>query len=180
MDTLQPSNSLDMPAGYEFLELKYEKSTNFNLNFYQRSFGIFGSKFGFVTGLGLRWNNYRFSNNIILSPDSSTIFGYADPVSNRAYAKSKLTAWYVTMPLLFELQTNGHHNANSFHIAAGVIAGIKLGSHSKQVYTINGSGKHKPKIHDDFHLQPFILDATVRVGWGSIKSLRNIFYYRNV
>lgn len=165
---LTPTNSLDLPAGYEFLELKYEKSTNFNLNFFQQSFGIFGNKFGFVTGLGLRWNNYRFSNNIVLSPDSTAIYGYSDQTSGRAYEKSKLTAWYLTMPLMFELQSNRHHDANSFHLTAGVIAGVRMGSHTKQIYTINGSGNHKPKIYDDFHLQPFILDATVRVGWGPL------------
>ena len=165
---LTPNNSLDMPAGYEFLELKYEKSTNFNLNFFQQSFGIFGNKFGLVTGLGLRWNNYRFSNNIVLSPDSAMIYGYQDQTAGRAYEKSKLTAWYLTMPLMFEFQTNRHHNVNSFHLTAGVIAGVRMGSHSKQVYTVNGSGKHKPKIYDSFYLQPFILDATVRVGWGPL------------
>ena len=165
---LTPNFGLDMPSGYEFMELKYEKSTNFNLNFFQQSFAIFGNKFGFVTGLGLRWNNYRFNNNIILDPDSSTFYGYADPITERAYEKSKLTAWYLMMPVLFEFQTNHYHRANSFHISVGVIGGIRMGSHSKQVYRVNGSGKHKPKVYDDFYLQPFILDATVRIGWGPL------------
>ncbi|MCK5846044.1 MAG: DUF2807 domain-containing protein [Bacteroidales bacterium] len=165
---LTPSQSIDMPTGYEFMELKYEKSTNFNINFFQQSFGIIGNKFGFVTGLGLRWNNYRFDNNIILDADSSVFYGYQDPRTERAYEKSKLTAWYLTMPILFEFQTNRHHNTNSFHLTAGVIGGIRMGSHSKQVYRVNGSGKHKPKVYDDFHLQPFILDATVRIGWGPL------------
>ncbi len=165
---LTPSFSIDMPAGYEFMELKYERSTNFNINFFQQSFGIIGNKFGFVTGLGLRWNNYRFDNNIILDGDSSMFYGYTDPTVERAYEKSKLTAWYLTMPILFEFQTDGHHNTSSFHLSMGVIGGVRMGSHSKQVYRVNGSGKHKPKIFDDFYLQPFILDATVRIGWGPL------------
>ena len=165
---LNSSQSLDMPVGYEFMELKYEKSTNFNLNFFQQSFGIFGNKFGIVTGLGLRWNNYRFDNNIVLNADSSSFYGYHDQDKEKSYEKSKLTAWYLTLPILFEFQTNRWHNASSFHLSAGVIGGIRMGSHSKQVYTVNGSGDHKPKVFDDFHLQPFILDATVRIGWGPL------------
>jgi len=165
---LTSDGSLDMPAGYEFMELKYEKSTNFNLNFFQQSFGIFGNKFGFVTGLGLRWNNWRFANNIVLSADSSRFYGEHYAGTDRSYEKSKLTAWYLMMPLMFEFQTNRHHNSSSFHLSAGVIGGVRLGSHSKQVYTINGSGAHKPKVYDDFYLQPFILDATVRIGWGPL------------
>ncbi len=165
---LTPSGSIDMPAGYEFMELKYEKSTNFNINFFQQSFGIFGNKFGFVTGLGIRWNNWRFANNIVLAADSSSFYGEHYPGTDRSYEKSKLTAWYLMMPIMFEFQTNRYHNSSSFHIAAGVIGGVRMGSHSKQVYTMNGSGDHKPKVYDDFHLQPFILDATVRIGWGPL------------
>ena len=72
------------------------------------------------------------------------------------------------LPLLLEYQTNSHHRANSFHIGIGVIGGIRLGSHTKQEYTTTGGGKQKQKIKDSFHLQPFILDATARIGWGPI------------
>ena len=164
---------LDMPKGYEFLELKYEKSTNFNINFFQQSFNIAGNKFGLVTGLGIQWYNYRFSNDIVLKADSSVIYGYHDNQSSKSYIKSKLTASYLVLPLLLEFQTNPHHNSRSFHISAGVIGGIRLGSHSKQVYTENGSGKTKPKTYDSFYLQPFRLDGTMRIGWGPLNLYAN-------
>lgn len=170
---LTPSGSLDMPKGYEFLELKYEKSANFNINFFQQSFNIIGEKLGLVTGLGIQWYNYRFQDNIVITPDSSTIYGSADTTNGRAYLKSKLTASYLVIPILFEYQTNSHHNANSFHISAGVIGGVRLGSHSKQVFTFNGGGKSKPKIYDSFYLQPFRLDATARIGWGPVNIYAN-------
>ena len=163
---MTPNGEINMPTGYEFLELKYENSRNFNLNFFQQSFNIAGNKFGFLTGLGFRWLNYRFANDVVLSGDSSTVYGYHDVDPTRSYTKSKLTAWYLTMPLLFEYQTNSHHLSNSFHIAVGVIGGLRLGSHSKHVFTTTGGGKQKNR--DAFHLQPFVLDATARVGWGPI------------
>ena len=165
---LTPQGSLNMPAGFEFMELKYEKSTNFNINFLQQSFNLAGNRFGLVTGLGIRWVNYRFSNNIVLSGDSAQIYGYHDTDPQKSYAKSKLTASYLTLPIIFEFQTNAHHRSNSFHLGVGVIGGVRLASHSKQVYTTPGGGKQKQKVHDSFHLQPFILDATARIGWGPI------------
>jgi hypothetical protein len=165
---MTPEGGINMPTGFEFLELKYEKSTNFNINFFQQSFNLAGNKLGLVTGLGIRWNNYRFANNVILSGDSSEIYGYPDTDPTRSYTKSKLTASYLMLPLLLEFQTNSHHRSNSFHIGLGVIGGVKMGSHTKQVYTTTGGGKQKQKTKDSFHLQPFILDATARVGWGPI------------
>lgn len=170
---LTQSGSLDMPKGYEFLELKYESSRNFNINFFQQSFNLAGEHFGFVTGLGFQWYNYRFQDNTVLVSDSSTIFGYQDTSSNRSYNKSKLTANYLVVPILFEYQSNSGHNSNSFHISAGVIGGIRIGSHSKQVYTENGNGTVKPKVYDSFYLQPFRLDATARIGWGPVNIYAN-------
>ena len=165
---LTSKGSINMPAGYEFLDLRYEKSTNFNLNFFQQSVNIWGNKLGLVTGLGFRWNNYRFDNNIVLVPDSQEIYGYHNVDTNRSYSKSKLMSCYLTLPVILEFQTNPYHNSRSFHIGVGVIGGVRMKTHTKQVYTTLEGSKSKPKTHDDFHLQPFILDATLRVGWGPI------------
>jgi hypothetical protein len=54
----------------------------------------------------------------------------------------------------------------------GVIGGVRLGSHTKNVYSSNG-GNHKPKSYDDFDLQPFKLDATARIGWGPLNIYAN-------
>lgn len=169
---LTPSGSIDMPQGYEYMELKYEKSTNFNINFFQQSFNIIGNKFGVLTGMGIQWYNYRFSDNVVLTNDSNRLGGYYDNSSSKAYVKSKLTASYLVVPVILEFQTNPYHNTNSFHISAGVIGGIRLGSHSKQVYEDNGS-TNKPKEYDSFYLQPFRLDATARIGWGPVNIYAN-------
>jgi hypothetical protein len=165
---MTPQGSINMPAGFEFMDLRYEKSTNFNLNFFQQSVNLWNNKLGLVTGLGFRWNNYRFDNNIILVPDSQQIYGYHNTDTARSYSKSKLMSCYLTLPVILEFQTNPYHNLRSFHIGIGVIGGVRVKTHSKQVYATLEGSKSKPKTHDDFHLQPFILDATVRIGWGPI------------
>lgn len=164
----------ELPTEYQFMELNYPKSINFNLNFFQQSVGIFGNKFGLVTGAGLQWNNYKFNDpTTILTVDSGVIGGYSDQTPGRNYVKSKLTSMYAVVPLLLEFQTNGEHETNSFHISAGVIGGVRISSHSKQVYTFDDSAKNKPKTWDDFYIQPFRLDATVRIGWGPINLYGN-------
>lgn len=167
---ITPDFSIDMPSAYKFLELNYAKSMNFNLNFFQQSVNLIGNKFGFVTGLGLQWNNYRFDNNMILRNDSTVIAGSYD--NSKAYYKSKLLATYLVLPLLLEFQTNNEHDINSFHLAVGVIGALRIGSHSKQVFS-SSNGKSKPKVYDDFYLNPYKLDATVRIGWGVLNLYAN-------
>lgn len=155
---------INMPEGYEFLTLKYEKSIDVNINFFEQNINLIDNKLGLVTGLGLRWNNYRFSNNVILNPDSMPIYGYRD--NTRDWRKSKLVVNYLTLPLMLEYQTNRFSRSNSFHISAGAMLGWRYSTHTKMLYFENG--RQKPKQFDSFNINPFRYDAMVRIGWGVI------------
>ena len=154
----------EVPDGYSFLDLKYEKSADVNINVYEQNINLAKNKLGLITGIGLRWNNYRFEDNVVLDSDTSPIYGYRD--TSRDYQKSKLVVNYVTVPLLLEYQTNRFSRSNSFHITGGVVLGWRYASHTKMLYFDNG--RVKPKDQDSFELNPFRYDATVRVGWGII------------
>jgi len=154
----------DLPDGYDFLSLKYEKSIDVQINFFEQSFNLYDNRLGLVTGLGLRWNNYRFADNMILSPDEDKIFGYLD--NSRDWRKSKLTVKYLQLPLLLEYQSNSYSRKNSFHVSGGFVLGWRYASHTKMLYYENG--RQKPKNRDDFHLRPFRYDLTARIGWGII------------
>lgn len=156
--------NINVPEEYEYLTLKYEKSIDVHINFFEQNVNIINNKFGLVTGLGLRWNNYRFSDNVILDPDSSSIYGYYD--DSKPWRKSKLVVSYLTVPLFFEYQTNRFSKSNSFHLSAGVLFGWRFATHTKMLYFDNG--RQKPKTYDSFQLNPFRYDAMVRVGWGVI------------
>lgn len=156
--------NIDPPAAYDFLTLKYEKSAEVNVNIYEQNFNLANNKLGLITGLGLRWNNYRFKDNIVLSSDEEQISG--SPDNSRTWEKSKLVVNYLTVPLLLEYQTNAYARSNSFHITAGVVAGWRYATHTKMMYNEDGNGK--PKNWDSYHLNPFRYDATVRIGWGII------------
>lgn len=165
---LNNNNTIEVPSAYNYLSLNYSKSLNFNYNIFQQSLPIIGKRFGMVTGLGFHWNNYKFDNvTTTLKETTNGISGFYDLDSTKSYQKSKLTVTYLVVPLLFEFQTNRFHDLNSFHISAGVIGGVRIGTHTKQEYT-SDNGTSKPKVYDDFYLNPYKLDATVRIGWGSL------------
>ncbi|MHC1706284.1 MAG: DUF2807 domain-containing protein [Bacteroidales bacterium] len=163
--------NMDLPKEYNFLDLRMEKSINVKVNFFEQNFNLIRNHVGLVTGLGLEYNNYRFASNVILEKNNDVLEGYYDEDPDKVYKKSKLVVNYLNLPLLLEYQTNNKANVNSFHLAAGVTAGLRIGSHTKVVYT---SGKeNKDKVRDDFYLNPFKWDLTARAGWGVLNLYAN-------
>lgn len=190
-----PDFNTNWGAEYDYLNLKYEKSVAVNLNIYEQNIAFNKDKnFGMMTGLGLSWNNYRFSKSTFLTPDSSSIQGYymvntdGSPLSLR---KTKLTAMYLTVPVIFEIQTKQSQRTKRFYFAAGIITSLRLSTHTKvyfneanksyrlydletnqvlpTIYTTpNSSSRNIVKNHNSFYLQPFKFDATVRFGYGII------------
>ncbi len=166
---LTPSGELDVPEEYSFLDLRYEKSINLQINVFEQNFALISNKIGLVTGIGLEWNNYRFGNNVKLDGSGDAIDKII--LEDKISTKSKLNVKYLNVPLMLEYQTNSKNNINSFHISAGVVGGLRIGSHTKNVYE-NGS-RRKDKERDDFHLNPLKVDATLRIGWGKLNMYGN-------
>jgi hypothetical protein len=153
---LTENGSTVMPADINYMTLHSGKSHNFNLNFTQQSFGI--TRFmGFVTGLGINWNNYRFDgdNNILKLPDG--VIGVFDP--GEQMEKTKLTTVYLTCPLLFELQIPSYSHHLNF--AGGFIGAVKIGSHTKIIY----EDGRKEKSSGDFSLNILRIGPTARIGF---------------
>ena len=84
-------------------------------------------------------------------------------------------ATYLRVPLILEVQFPSTIRAKRVYISAGVVAGLKLGSHTKVVYKADG-GKSKDKNNDDFNISPFRYGVTARVGYGGF-SLFGDYYF---
>lgn len=152
-----------LPAEYDFLDLRMERSLNIQVNAYEQNFNLVKNHFGLITGIGLEWVNYFFDDNTILNPDTAMIW-YTP--AQQDYTKSKLMVNYLSVPLLMEYQTNPGNKSNSFHFTAGMQLGWRIGSHSKNVF--DDGDKEKEKSKDDFHMNPFKYQAMARIGWGVI------------
>ena len=180
---------------YDYLKLRYEKSTAVNLNIYEQNIPLNKDKnMGFVTGIGMAWVNYRFSSPTYLSPDSSSIKGYY-MVNSDGYGlsirKTKLTAMYITIPFMYEIQTKNPNRFKRFHFGIGVLGSARVRTHTKiyfnnanesyymqdpgtgEIYdkeytTPNASDRNIVKNYNSFHLQPFKFEGMVRVGFSVI------------
>jgi flagellar basal body rod protein FlgC len=173
---LNKDYKMQMPDGMEFMELNTGKSWNINLNLIEYDHHLIGKNFGIATGMGLEFNDYRFDN---LLPVKKTDDGIAPDLQydNPDYnvEKAKLTTTYITVPLLLELQGPFTKDNDKMYISAGVIGGLKIGSHTKVKYKdVDGDDK-KDKNRSDFHLSPFRYGYTVRAGIGFVKLFANYY-----
>lgn len=162
---MTPEQSTSLGPDAEFLDLRYNKSIAVNLNLYQQNFNLIKNNLILYTGAGLSYNNYRFDNQIRLVHEREGINWYEDSINN--IRKGKLTLTYVNVPLMLEYQTHGGRSSEKFHIAGGINLGTRIGTHTKYVYNKNGK-KNKDKSYEDFHINPFRVDAVARMGWSNI------------
>ena len=161
--------SIVLPDEISYMSLHSGKSINFNINFSQLSLGL-TRHIGFVTGLGLNWNNYKFDGNNNIVKGTNGIIERFDP--GAPLEKSKLATVYLTLPFMLELQVPV--NNSTLNIAAGPIGAVKIGSHTKMVYE---DGGQKVKSNGDFSLNLLRYGATARIGYQNFQLYGT--YYMN-
>lgn len=188
---LTRDHNMKFPPEDEYMDLRMEKSVQVGLNIYEQNVALSrNQEWGMLTGIGLLWNNYRFRRPVTLLSDSSALIGLID--QDISVKKSKLAITYLQVPLLFEWQNQTIRKKHSFHVNIGIVLGVRLWSWQKKYYNeLNkdymlaqydpesgkyiskyektSPGQNKLRNNDDFHLQPFKADASLRIGWGFIK-----------
>jgi hypothetical protein len=159
---LSPAPSFGMEFENQLFELDYARSRVWNINVYEKNFKIYQNKVGVVTGLGFNLNRYHFNNRrTSLSASTDSTFMVDGGELSR---KHRLGVNYLTVPLLLELNSR-LNNKRAFHLAAGVIGGYRIGSRSVQVFQ---QERGRVTNRDNFNLNPFKAEATVRFGYGNI------------
>jgi len=177
--------NMTYPANEQYLNLNNARSLMVNLNPFEFNFNLVKNHFGITSGLGFSLNNYYFSNSTLLIQDSLKLVAYNIVDQNGKPADMKVNKLFVswlTVPVLFEYQTNSKMRMNSFHVSLGVIGGVRLTSYTKQEYYArntnyflkddNGktvgmfsSGDDAFRDKGQFHLNTFKADLTARIGW---------------
>ncbi|MBP8790067.1 MAG: WG repeat-containing protein [Breznakibacter sp.] len=156
--------NFEMPEEYQFLDLNNGKSVAVAINLLQFNIGLNKKKnMGFVTGLGIEYNNYRFDSQYILTKDAFGKLSYY--TSDRDVKKNKLTSTFLNIPLLYEYQLDIASTGDHAYFSAGPILGIRLKSHTKVKY-YNSSSKDEKK--SDFCLNDFRYGIMARVGYKAI------------
>lgn len=157
---LTNSGGTSMDPGFEGFNINQGKSLHMGFNLYELGIPIYKHNVVFVTGLGIDYNNYRFSSKY--SP-----FGTPDSSGNyveRDYSQNRLKTFYATLPVMLGLDFSKPHK-KGLHLAFGVVGGVRIGSYTKEKYNEDGAVV-KTNTRDELDLNPFRLSAQARVGYG--------------
>jgi len=157
--------STSLPPSLSYLDLNTGKSFNLNINCAQLGIGL-TRRFGLVTGVGFEFNNYYFDGNNSIAKDDLGVIGPYVPDPGIVLDKSKLATSYFVIPLMIEAQVPVNRG-NTLNLAAGIIGGAKIGSHTKMVFY--DDGKQKVKEKNDFSLNEIRYGPTVRIGYDSFQ-----------
>lgn len=160
---LNSSNQLSF-GNTPYWENEIGRSTSFHFNLFSHKFPIVKQYVGFVTGFGFGMNTIGINRDYRLQTNSDSTYAILINDSTNNVRVNSLTMGVFEVPLLLEFATK-RKREHSFHLAAGVIGGIRVGSS----YFMRGKKnnvKYRETVNDDFNINPFQLDATVRLGYG--------------
>jgi len=98
---MDKNQSMTQTGDIAWMDLKQARSWNTNINFTQYSIGFGTDKAGLVTGLGLEFNDYHFSNPITLKVENGvTVVDSSYIQAGYKVEKTKITMSHLTLPLL--------------------------------------------------------------------------------
>lgn len=162
-NVLMNSTSQNAFPSSPFLKNDIARSQVWNLNIIEHKFKVVKEYVGITTGLGFSFMQVAFDNNYVLGSKGDSTFANLDTITS--YSKNKLRATYLTVPLLLEFNTS-KNNEVGFYLAAGLVGGLRIGSSYKLISKVNGD-KVRSVQKGNYNLNPFKLDATARLGYGT-------------
>ncbi len=167
---LNGSNGFNMDSVNSNYELNYGKSIVVNFNLWEKNARIIGNNVFLTTGLGAEINNYRFERNVRMLANSEPLQLAVEDTIN--YQKSKLTTGYLNAPLYITFATNPIRKGKRLFISPGVTGGWKFTSYNKRKVEVDGD-ESKSRTRNDFNINPFRVNASVRLGYGSFVLFAN-------
>ena len=181
-------NFANLSDGWEDMELDMGSSFSMQFNFANYSVNLNSrGNIGLVTGLGIEYQRFRFSdeNITLIKEESNTIPVHVQDIYTEDnidhVQRSSFKNLYLTIPFIFEVQFPAAKAAKKrIYASAGFMGGVRMHSKTKIVYRDSDDDKQKEKMKGNFHVVPFKVDVTGRIGyrniniWGSY-TLTNLF-----
>jgi len=155
---------------YKFLNTKIGESWSYGINIVEWDAQIIKNKLALTSGLGMQWNNTHFNGNDVLIPHIDSL---AASKSSSNLNLNKLYTFDFTAPLMIKFAPGSKKDAKGgFHLAAGVILHYVTSASVVTETTANGYFE-RTVINDNFNINPFRVDATIRAGYSHLKLFAN-------
>lgn len=158
---LSDKHDFNLDPEVEGLEPDYGKSRYISFNFAQIKGSIVGDYLGLTTGLTFQFYSWKYDgeNEFIINGDSLLI----EENTSKNITKNKLRTTYIGIPLMLEYNTS-ENAKRAFHISAGVIGKVLIGSMYKQKYNQDGHS-YKVSTKGELGFNRVQVDALARIGY---------------
>ena len=147
---------------YDYWQNDILSSSCLSVNFFEYKLPFFKQFIGLTTGLGYHLNTIGLRGNYRIQHNADTVF--ASQNLFQAYRMNVVNVHYFTIPLLFEI-ASGQRQKKSFYLNAGVVAGIRFASSTRQTGKYANGDRFNLMVNSRFNLMPYSLEATVRMGY---------------
>jgi hypothetical protein len=148
----------------EGMSLILGKSKELNINFAEHIIPLLNHYIGLTTGFGFSSRSYYLENYILLKQTNGIVYPSDERPFNYMY--SKLRNWYLTIPVLIEIQPF-NNSFQKLYLAAGVVGGIKLSTVYKSKYYSTSNTAVKIKCRD-MNVLPVTYDYMIIAGCNNI------------
>jgi hypothetical protein len=147
------------------VNLDLNRSYEFNYGLMEHITPIFFNYVGLSSGLGFSWRNYNLANKTYFKEENDLV-GIATGAATSRYKYSRLSNWYLTVPLMLELQMFKSSKYKPY-LAAGVIGDVRLVTTSKTKY-VNSTGSTIHTKQSGMNVLPISLDYVAQAGIGKV------------
>ena len=156
---------------HPYWENDIAKSSTISFNIFEYKLPIFRQYIGITTGFGYRNTNIAFRDNFQLVYNDDSVYANQIDLSSEQVEISDikqnyLAAHYFTVPLLLEFATK-EKGKKCFYFNAGVVGGLRFASSTTMKGIYDNGDKFTNVRRAKYNLNPFLLDASFRIGYGS-------------
>ncbi|CAN5279092.1 hypothetical protein BH09BAC2_BH09BAC2_02450 [soil metagenome] len=154
-------------------KLKTGKSSNVNIWFFMQRLNVVKHYLNLKYGLGIEMNNYRFSEPLSFRNSGPVPYSTSGQIINHpfvfrdsiSFSKNKLSADYITVPMMVNFNTIPNSTKNGLSFSIGVSAGYLYSSRNKQKSDERG----KEKTKENFDIQKWKFSYIGEIGLGPVR-----------
>ncbi len=150
----------------DFSDMNFKAATSWYVGLFPLGIkvNLYQNQVNFVTGMGVQFYNYKFSDSVVFSTNDPYTVEYFQPDMLK---KTKLGSSYLSMPFLLEYNTKkGRSGFSNFSVAGGVILGYRLKTWTKMKMD-NGSKINGPD--GNYNFNNFVYSAAFMLGFKDVK-----------
>ncbi len=159
-----PDSDLERPINP--MEQRIWRSWNVNINLFQTRLSLYKNYLSLTSGLGFEYYQYGMENEVQIQARTRDVeFAY----TGIDYDANRLRSWYMTVPMMLNMETNPKRTSRSFRIGVGGFVGLRLSTTLRQKWDI-----YDNRTRNNFNFNQFRYGFAGQIGYGPVTLYGNL------